>query len=77
MFTPFNNIVSQKQQLASSHTHHKASKGLQLYLDRPHFVEMQEYGDWVYSITYLFASFMAKTNELLELQVKFILKKRL
>jgi hypothetical protein len=38
---------------------------------------MQENGGWVYSIAYLFASFMAKTNELLELHVKFILKKRL
>jgi hypothetical protein len=38
---------------------------------------MQENGGWVYSIACLFASFMAKTNELLELQVKFNLKKRL
>jgi hypothetical protein len=38
---------------------------------------MQGYGVWVHSIAYLFASFMAKSNELLELQVKFILKKRL
>lgn len=50
------------------------SKVLQLYYDRLHFVEMQENGGFVYSIAYLFASFMAKNKELLELQVKFNMK---
>jgi hypothetical protein len=38
---------------------------------------MQGNGGWVYSTAYLLASFTKKTNELLELQVKFNLKKRL